>query len=309
MTTTTAGLNLKVPAFFRNVFVQAALIGLFFSALTFSVAVGVGWLAPEDVNGWEVAAGFLNYGATYLTIVQRRFAYTLGVVASGIYAGVYGQAGLLASAVLSAYLTITLIYGYFRWGKDNKTRPVHHLQWKWVPAYLVATVALYFGAVGVSTLFGGAFAFWDGAILALTILAQLLLDQKVLETWIVWTLVNIVGVTLYFTSDLYFAAAQQLIFGIANLWGFLAWRKSMRKPILVDMDGVAYDWGEAFDEAAQEAKTDDMDLFKILYGEGQNSPNNLKPVIEKLLNEQTHIDPATPAEKQAQIDHHNEGKL
>jgi nicotinamide mononucleotide transporter len=239
-----------LPGFLQNVFVQAALIGLFFTALTFTVAVLVGWVDPAHINGWEVAAGFLNYGATYLTIKQRRFAYTIGVVASGMYALVYGQAGLIASAVLSGYLTITLIYGYFRWGKDSDSRPVHHLSWKWAPVYLIATAALYFGAVGISTLFGGTFAFWDGAILALTILAQLLLDQKVIETWIIWTLVNIVGVTLYFTSELYFAAAQQLIFGIANLWGFLAWRKSMhpddvavgKSPVLYDMDTLVVDY-------------------------------------------------------------------
>lgn len=236
MTTTTQVLGVTVPRFLRNVFVQAALIGLFFTLLTFTVAVAVGWVDPARINGWEVAAGFLNYGATYLTIMQRRFAYTLGVVASGMYALVYGQAGLIASAVLSLYLTGSLIYGYFRWGKDANTRPVHHLEWKWAPVYLLVTAALYFGAVGISTLFGGTFAFWDGAILALTILAQLLLDQKVMETWIIWTLVNIVGVTLYFTSELYFAAAQQFIFGIANLWGWMAWRKSLRLAGLADND-------------------------------------------------------------------------
>lgn len=79
---------------------------------------------------------------------------------------------------------------------------------------------------------GGSFAFWDAAILVLTVLAQFMLDTKVIETWAVWTLVNIVGVVIYFQSELYFAAIQQLIFGVANLWGFLAWRKSMREDAM-----------------------------------------------------------------------------
>ena len=53
----------------------------------------------------------MNYAATYLSIKQKRFFYLIGIGASAIYAVVYGQYGLLASAVLSMYLTLSLIYG------------------------------------------------------------------------------------------------------------------------------------------------------------------------------------------------------
>lgn len=210
----------------RNDFFIAAVIAVVLSGATFALAYGLGWLTTAP-NWFEVSAATLNYGATYLSIKQRRLAYTLGFVASAGFAVAYFQYGLLASSILSLYLVGQLIYGYFRWGKDSNTRPVHHLSWKWLPAYIVATVLVYLGAVGIVTLLGGHFAFWDAAILVLTIAAQFLLDNKVIESWYVWTAVNVIGVVLYFTAGAPFAAIQQLIFGLANVWGYLAWRKTM----------------------------------------------------------------------------------
>lgn len=213
-------------AVFKNDYVTAALLAVSLTAATYLLAFSLGWVSGQP-NWLEVLASGMNYAATYLSIKQRRFFYMIGVAASAIYAVVYGQAGLLASAVLSLYLTLSLIYGFFRWGKDSDSRPVHHLSWKWLPVYLLVTVGFYAGASFTVHALGGTFAFWDAAILVLTILAQFMLDQKVIQTWIVWTLVNIVGVVLYFSSGLYFAAMQQLIFGLANAAGWYFWKRSM----------------------------------------------------------------------------------
>ena len=72
-------------------------------------------------------------------------------------------------------------------------------------------------------------AFWDAAILVFTILAQLLQDQKVIFAWVIWGAVNVAGVILYFNSEIYFAMVQQLIFGFANIWGWMEWRKTMKE--------------------------------------------------------------------------------
>lgn len=215
------------PAFLKNDFVLAGLIAVGITAVTYLIAFSVGWVTGSP-NWLEIVASGMNYAATYLSIKQKRAFYLIGVVASAAFAVVYGQSGLLASAVLSMYLTLSLFYGYFRWGKDTKTRPVHHIQWKWIPAYVLATATFYAGASLTVHALNGTFAFWDAAILVLTILAQFGLDNKILESWYIWVLVNIVGVVLYFSTELYFAAIQQLIFGAANFAGLYFWKKSMR---------------------------------------------------------------------------------
>lgn len=216
------------PPLYKNDFLIAAVIGLTLSGLTFALAYSVGWLTDAP-NWFEVAGATINFGATYLSIKQRRLAYTLGFVASAAFAIAYLQYGLLGSSILSLYLVGQLVYGYFRWGPDGNPRPVHHFELRWAWAYALATAVTYAGAYFLVTALGGSFAFWDAAILVLTILSQFLLDNKVLEAWYVWVLVNIVGVVLYATAGAPFASAQQLIFLFANVWGFLAWRKTMNR--------------------------------------------------------------------------------
>ncbi|QIG57946.1 hypothetical protein SEA_PAULODIABOLI_262 [Microbacterium phage PauloDiaboli] len=243
--------NSRLGRVLTSDFLIAAVIALGLSGATFALAYAAGWLSGAP-NWFEVAGATINYGATYLSIKQRRFTYALGFAASAAFAIAYFQYGLLASAILSAYLVGQLVYGYFRWGPDAESRPVHKFKWGNWWMYALATVLTYAGAVAVSTAFGGQFAFWDGAILVLTILAQFLLDNKVLAAWFVWTAVNVVGVTLYATAGAPFAAIQQLIFGLANIWGYLAWKKTMEQggdlpEVLPDAETT-----EPADESAEE---------------------------------------------------------
>jgi len=210
-----------------NPFIQAALVAVILTSLSYLAAVALGWIAPGSLNGMEILAGGLNYVATFLCIKQKRSYALVGVVGSAAWSYVFFSQGLIASGAVNLYLVLTLIYGYWRWGKDGSTRPVRYLQLKWAPVYLGATGLIYLGAVWLTQSLGGSFVFWDAAILVLTILAQLLQDQKIILAWVVWTLVNIVGVILYFNSGIYFALMQQLVFGLANIWGWIEWRKTM----------------------------------------------------------------------------------
>jgi len=216
-------------AWLRNDFVIAGLLAVAFTALSYVVGVSLGWLSAE-VNWFEVGATALNYASFYLSVKRRRAFYLIGFAASALFIVTYFQASLLASAGLSAYLTIALFVGYYMWGKDvNPKLKIEHVKWKWVPVYALVTALAYGGAVLVVSLLGGTFAFWDSAILIFTLAAQFLLDRKKLENWWVWIIgVNGAGTVLYFTTGLYFVAIQQLIFGLASVWGWYEWNRAYR---------------------------------------------------------------------------------
>lgn len=206
---------------------EAGVIAVVLTAASYLVGLATGWI-PAQVNWFEVGATVLNYASFYLSVKERRVFYIIGFAASALFIVTYFQVGLLASAGLSAYLTISLIVGFFMWGKDSKALKVTHLQPRWIPVYLGVTAVAYAGAVLLVTALGGSFAFWDSAILIFTLLAQFMLDRKKLENWWVWIIgVNLAGTILYFTTGLYFVAIQQLLFGLASVWGYFEWRKSM----------------------------------------------------------------------------------
>lgn len=210
----------------RRDFAESVGIGIALTLLSYTVGIACGWIIATSLNWLEVFAVLTSYSCTYLCVKERRINYPIGVISSAAYALLFLQSGLLASAILNAYLVPTLVYGWIRWRKDTNTRPVTHVSLKMAPLYLAIALVGYVGAVLISQTLGGAMAWTDGVILAGTILAQFLLDNKKLETWIIWALVNIFAIYTYATSGLPLVAFQYVFFLANTIYGYLTWKRS-----------------------------------------------------------------------------------
>ena len=211
--------------------VDSLWIAVLLTGGSYLVGSAIGWVTT--INPLEAFAVFTSYSCTWLCVQQRRFNYPIGMLSTTAYCILFWQQGLYASMVLNAYLTPTLLYGWIRWRADADTRPVAHVAPRWLPVYIVITVAAYVGAVAVTSFFGGSFATLDSLILVGTILAQFLLDNKKLETWIVWFAVDIVAIWLYVTSGLAIAGLQYVLFLVTAVLGFRRWWLTMRRQQVV----------------------------------------------------------------------------
>lgn len=231
----------------RHMF-EALGIGAIFTALSYGVAHLAGW---ELSAGWvlyvEVFAVFTSYVCTWLCVRQRRINYPIGAISSVAYAVLFWHSGLVASAILNAYLAPALVYGWYRWRADDDARPVRHVSARWVPVYAIATGAAYWGAVQVAEALNGSLATMDSVILIGTILAQFLLDNKRLETWLVWAVVNVAAIITYSTSGLWLVAFQYVLFLINTYIGHRAWKRSYEQGIRPDDSATANHGSSAAD--------------------------------------------------------------
>lgn len=216
-------------------------IGIALTLLSYLTGILFGWLSAVSLNWLEVFAVFTSYACTYLCVKERRINYPIGAVSSAAYAILFLQSGLFASAVLNAYLVPTLIYGWIRWCRDTVTRPVTRVELKMVPAYVAIALVGYGGAALISQRLGGTMAWTDSVILAGTILAQFLLDNKKLENWIVWAIVNIFAIYTYMTTGLLLVAFQYVMFLANTIYGYIIWKRSMRHESIRTIDGDAAD--------------------------------------------------------------------
>ena len=192
---------------------------------SYVLAAALGWISA--VNPLEAFAVFTSYACTWLCIRQRRFNYPIGALSTAAYCVLFWQQGLVASAALNGYLTPSLLYGWIRWRADADTRPVSHVEKRWVPVYLVVTASAYVGAVAVAGALGGSFAAADSVILVGSILAQFLLDNKKVETWVVWFAVDVVAIWLYLTSGLAIAGLQYVLFLVTAVMGLREWWRAL----------------------------------------------------------------------------------
>lgn len=215
----------------RRHILESLAVAAVLTTLSYIVGLWAGWL--QTLNWLEVFAVFTSYAATYLCVVERRINYPIGAISSAAYAYLFIENGLFASALLNAYLVPTLVYGWFRWRKDVNTRPVTRVSLKMIPVYLGIAGLGYTGAALLSQQFGGAMAWTDSVILAATILAQFLLDNKKLENWIVWAIVNVFAIYTYATTGLPLVAFQYVFFLSNTIYGFYMWNRSKNHGTII----------------------------------------------------------------------------
>lgn len=205
---------------------QGMALSIVLTVGSFIVGMAFGWI--DAINWLEAFAVFTSYFTTFLCVVERRLNYITGMITTAAYSLLFFQWGLPASALVNAYLAFALLYGWFRWRSDTNTRPVTRVELKWVPVYILVTAIAYGGAVLLSNALGSQMAMTDSVILIGTILAQFLLDNKKIETWAIWAIVNVFAIYTYFTAGLALAGFQYIFFLLNTVYGAYMWKVSKR---------------------------------------------------------------------------------
>lgn len=221
----------------RKNFIEGTVLGIVLTALSYAVGIGFGWV--DTLNYLEVFAVFTSYLCTYLVVRERRVNYPIGAISNAAYAFLFFSFGLMGSSVVTAYLTFSLIYGWFRWKRDVETKPVEFVAPKWWPVYVVATALAFAGGFGIYELTGATVVWTDLAVMAGSILAQFLLDNKKIETWIVWGIVNVFAIYTYANAGLPLVAFQYVFFLMNAFYGFYVWNNS-RKGVKDDTRNDAH---------------------------------------------------------------------
>lgn len=209
--------------------IHGTIIGVILTALSYVVGLNRGWLT--EVNNLEVFAVFTSYVCTFLCVMERRANYPIGAISNAAYSFLFFQWELYASSIVTGYLTFALVYGWFRWKGDADTRPVSRVELKWVPVYVITTALFYGLALALVTAVGGTLAVTDTVILIGTILAQFLLDNKKIENWFVWMVVNVFAIYTYLNAGLALAAFQYMFFLANTFYGLYMWNESKKVAV------------------------------------------------------------------------------
>lgn len=210
----------------RRNLIEGTILGVVLTALSYAVGLGFGWV--ETLNWLEVFAVFTSYVCTYLCVRERRINYPIGAISNAAYAFLFYSFGLMGSAVVTAYLTFSLVYGWFRWHKDEDTKPVAFVEAKWWPVYILATGLAFAGGWGIYHLTSAPVVWTDLVVMAGSILAQFLLDNKKMENWFVWAVVNVFAIYTYATHGLPLVAFQYVFFLLNAFYGLYVWNNSRK---------------------------------------------------------------------------------
>lgn len=179
-------------------------------------------------SGSEICANALN--AASIVLAGRNSAHTwwVGIAGCLVYAMVFYEARLYADVTLQGFFVVTSAIGWWSWrtGRLGVERPVRRSSGRLV-------LAAFLGGLGVAA--GYAWLLWrftdayaplvDSTVLAFSVLGQLLLMARRLESWWCWLVVNTLAVPLFAARGLYLTALLYAGFWV-NAWVALRhWRK------------------------------------------------------------------------------------
>ena len=211
----------------------ATVLGVVLTAISYAVAYLVGW----DVQfAWlDATAVATSYACTWLCVVQSRLNYLVGAVSVALYSYLFWLANYNALALFNLYLVGSLVYGWFRWGRDSQPRRVRSLQLdRWSLGYLAIGLSIASVCSLINLYFPETFRPIDIWITALSGMAQMMLDNKRLQTWHVWFVVNIISMYSFYQdaslnnqTGLYIVLLQYVLFTINVFIGYMSWKRSM----------------------------------------------------------------------------------
>jgi len=178
----------------------------------------------------EGLAAALTLISVLLTSHLRKALYPVGLAATALYAIVFWQAHLYASAALQAYFVIIQLYGWWFWSRGDAGREPGIGTWGWpvIGALLVPAVILSVAvSLALAKLTDAAMPVGDTAILTLSVLAQFLLDRKQIRHWPVWAAADIIAVFVYGSQGLWVTAGLYALL-LANVaYGWWRWRRAL----------------------------------------------------------------------------------
>lgn len=174
-----------------------------------------------------VICGLANVG---LIIRRSIWNYPFGFLMVVLYAKIFFDYQLYSDALLQVYFFLIQFYGVYYWLKgkaDDGKVIVEYLPKKQYSIYLLVA---FVGWLALSYLMhnftNASYPFWDGAIAALSVLAQFLLSRRHVENWYLWIIVDLLAIGLFYIKELEPTAALYGVFLVLATVGLFKWRRA-----------------------------------------------------------------------------------
>ena len=178
----------------------------------------------------EVAANAVMALSIVLAGRNNVHSWWLGVIGCSMFAALFYSSRLYADVALQGFFIVTCLIGWRQWsGGGGGALPISTARPLLVGSMAVAGLAATAAYGLMLQAWTDAYApFIDSAVLMFSIIAQLLLMGRRLQTWPFWLLVNTVSVPLYASRGLYLTAALYAAYRLNALASWLFWRRQMR---------------------------------------------------------------------------------
>lgn len=185
------------------------------------------------IASWtEIAGATLGLIQIWLLVRRSVWNFPVAMVMVSLIGVTLFEARLYAETGLQVFFFVVNAIGWYQWRavKDaGHAVPVGWMRWssRAIWAAITAVLSVSLGWL-MHRFTNAALPFADSAVTGASIAAQLLLNARRIENWMLWVAIDVVSVALYLYRDLYFLAALYLAFLVISVIGLRQWMAAGR---------------------------------------------------------------------------------
>ena len=182
-------------------------------------------------NWFEIVAAALAITYLILAMQQNILCWAAWIISSIMYLFVMFSAGLYMESGLQIFYIVMGIYGWIQWNNRSSNNNLTVSTWPIINHIYILLILIFlvtFSGLILSNLTEAVSPYIDAFTTWGAIIATYLVAKKILENWYYWFVVDFVSVFLFLSRELYTTALLFSIYIILVIFGFIAWRKSMR---------------------------------------------------------------------------------
>lgn len=184
------------------------------------------------MSALEWIATLLGIACVALAAWRSVWTFPAGIVSVALLGVVVFEARLYSDALLQLFFVGANLYGWWNWvrtradtGEVVVGRLDRRARLLWLSGIVVA--ATLWG-VAMHRFTDASYPWWDAAIAAASVAAQILMAQRRVENWWLWIAVDLASIPLYLAKGLMLFAFLYLVYLVLAVGGWLAWRRAAR---------------------------------------------------------------------------------
>ncbi len=181
----------------------------------------------------ELTGAVLGLIQIWLLVRRSIWNFPLAMASVSLIAMTLFEERLYSEAGLQLFFFVINAVGWFQWRAARDASRHVPVGWMTVPqrlTWLGITVLLSVSLGWLMHRFtNAALPFADSAVAGASIAAQLLLNMRRIENWVLWVVIDVASIVLFYSRDLYFLLALYLAFLVISVIGLRQWISAERR--------------------------------------------------------------------------------
>jgi nicotinamide mononucleotide transporter len=185
------------------------------------------------VTGLEIAANAVTAASILLAARNSIHTWWTGIIGCALFGVLFYGHQLYADVTLQVFFVVTSAIGWWQWLRGNRggALPVSRTTRGAILVRAMSGLVVAAGYGAVLKAGTDAYApYPDSAVLVFSVIAQLLLMQRRVESWAFWLVVNSIAVPLFTSRGLYLTALLYVAYWINAAFALRHWRALSRRP-------------------------------------------------------------------------------